>query len=329
VKTAELLELAKVVGEQAAVLTVHLRDERRGVSSAVGETLDIARYSSANLEISHFKFRGPASWPYYGQTMKEIDKAAKEGINVNFDIYPYAHTGSVLYAYLPDWVAEGGNAKLLKRLKDKSQRPKIIKDLREEGYDLAKLRLAATPHFSQSIGRTMQEIAAEQEVGVEEAVLNTLIANQGKVIVFDKTRRRDLISRLIKHPLSLIASDGFGVRFEGEAQENLVHPRAFGTFPRILARYVRERKDLSWEEAISKMTGKPAEKFGIQQRGILREGFAADVTVIDPEQIQDLATISNPFQYARGVKYVLVNGQLVVADGLSTGGRPGMVLRRP
>ena len=260
--------------------------------------------------------------------LEMIDKTQKT--KINFDLYPYTSTGSVLYILLPDWVAEGGKAMLLQRLKDPAIKEKVIKEMQEKkAYEYDKITLAISPVYQSFIGKKILEIAAAQKKSIEEAIINMLLISEDKVIVFVDTLSEENIEMEMAHPLSFIASDGAGYDYEySKKKSDLVHPRCFGAFPRVLSKYVQEKHILGWEEAIYKMTGGPAQKLGLKNRGLIKQGYWADLVLIDAEKINDRATFENPYQYPEGIKYVIVNGKIAVENSAYTGEKAGKILKK-
>lgn len=328
--TEEIIQLAKIVKKEQGVYVSHIRGEAEELIPAIEETISIAKKSKASTEISHLKAMGKKNWPNFSKALEMIEKANKQRININFDMYPYTATGSVLYILLPDWVAEGGKRMLIKRLKDPTTKAKVIKEMQEaKPYEYDKVIVAISPADKTFIGKRITEVAQTQDTSVEEAVVNMLIVSEGRVITFFETLNEDNVKMGLKHPLAFIASDGSGydVNYYVKRKE-LLHPRCFGTFPRVLGKYVREEKLISWEKAIYKMTGGPAEKIGLKNRGVLKKGNFADITIFNPKTVIDRATFENPFQYPEGIEYVIVNGKIAVDKGKYTGEMAGKVLRK-
>ena len=326
----EIIKLVKIVEKEGKIYTTHIRGEAEELVPAIEETLSIAKKSRVSTEISHLKAMGKKNWPNFPKALEMIEKAEKRGLNINFDVYPYTTTGSVLYILLPDWVAEGGKWMLIKRLKDPSIRAKVIKEMQKtKPYEYDKVKVAISPADRTFIGRKMTEIAQTQGVSIEEAVINMLIASEGRIITFFETLNEDNLKLALKHPLAFIASDGSGYDTDYyRKKKELVHPRCFGTFPRALGKYVREEKLMNWEQAIYKMTGGPAEKIGLKNRGVLKKGNFADITVFNPKTVIDRATFENPFQYPEGIECVIINGKIAVNKGKYTGEMAGRVLRK-
>ncbi len=324
--TKEIIELAKIVKNFDGLYTSHIRGEAEELIPAVEETIEIAKKTGVSTEISHLKAMGETFWPNMEKAIKLIEKAK----NINFDIYPYTITGSVLYILLPDWVAEGGKIMLLKRLKDPSIREKVIKEMQEKkSYEYNKITVAISPIDKSFIGKKIIDIAKAQNVSVEEAIINMLIISEARITVFVDTLSEENVEIGMAHRLSFIASDSTGYNLDYCRKKNdLVHPRCFSTFPRFLKKYVEEKHIVSWEEAIYKITGGPAQKLGLKDRGLIKKNYWADLVLISPDKIKDKATFENPYQYPEGIEYVIVNGKIAVNKDGFTNERAGKILRK-
>lgn len=324
----ELIDLAKVVQKYDGVYTTHIRSEKEEIMEAVEESVRVAEKSNAKIHISHLKVMGEDNWPKMEDILNIIEHArTMNGTDITFDIFPYTSAGPVLYALLPSWVSEGGKKMMLGRLRDKDVRTKLTEEMKQSGFDWGKIEIAISPLNKTLARRKISEIAKSQEKTVEEAVIDMLLASEGRVITSIEVLSEDNIKNAILHPFSIVATNGSGYALEHSQSGEMVHPRCFGTFIRILERYVREEKLLSWEEAIRKMTSVPANKFGIKERGRVIERCIADILVIDPEKVSSLSSSENPYQYAKGIDHMLINGNLVLDGGNFTGARKGMVLR--
>lgn len=320
----ELKELASFTKNHEKIFSVHLRNEGEAIISALEEILELAAETQVSLQISHFKVMGEKNWPLADEALQKIEEAQKSGIDVNFDVYPYTETGSVLYIYLPTWAAEGGKGMLLRRLKEKHFREKIIAEMKEGAQYHYENAIVAISSLDKSLPeRQISKIAEARGISVEEVIVDLLIASDGRVVTLIDCLDEENVKKAIRHPLSIIASDGAGYDLSHKETGELVHPRCFGTFPKVLGKYVREEKLLTLEEAIQKMTSMPARKAGIQERGVLQKGYKADIVVFDPEKIAGKATAENPYQYSEGISEVLVNGKLVLEKGTMTGEMAG------
>ncbi|HOZ16578.1 MAG TPA: amidohydrolase family protein [Candidatus Portnoybacteria bacterium] len=325
--TKEIIELAKTVKAFNGLYTSHIRGEAEELIPAIEETIEIAKKTGVNTEISHLKAMGENHWP---NMKKAIEMIEKTKANINFDVYPYTVTGSVLYILLPDWVAEGGKTQLLKRLRDASIKEKVIREMQEKkSYEYGNITIATSPINRAFIGKKITEIAKAQEVSVEEAIINLLLISEGRVNIFLNTLSEENIKAGLTHKLSFVASDSAGYNIDYYRKKNdLVHPRCFGAFPRFLSKYVEKEHLLSWEEAIYKITHGPAKKIGLKNRGLIKKDYWADLVLINPNEISDKGTFENPYQFPTGIKYVIVNGELAVENEQITGKKTGQVLKR-
>lgn len=324
----ELIELSKNIEKYNGVYVTHMRNESKDIIASVEESIEIARKSKAKLHISHLKVMGEESWVLMDRVLDTISRANEVGSDVTFDVYPYTNTGSVLYTLLPDWATDGGKKMMLSRLKDPAIRAKVIAEMRESGIDYSKIEIAISPLNKTLSRRKIADIAVSQEKSAEDAVIDILIASEGRVIILMDVLSEDNIEKAILHPASFIATNGSGYREDHGKTGEVVHPRSFGTFPRILSKYVLGKRILSWEEAVKKMTSLPAQKFGLEKRGQLKEKYFADIVIINRDEIRDLATPENPYQYNKGIDFVLVNGQIVLQGGNYNNVRNGYVIRR-
>ena len=326
--TEEIIKLAETVKNCQGIYTSHIRGEDGDLLPAINETIMVGEASKVSVEISHLKAIGKKSWPDMIKGIRMIEVASKGGLDINFDVYPYTITGSVLYALLPSWVAEGGKKILISRLKDPVIKAKVISEMQRNRYEYDKIIISICPANKDIIGKQISEIAAFQKVSVEEAIINTLITSNGQVICFNNVLSEKNVRMALKHPLSLVGTNGAGYNLQHAKSGELVHPRCFGAFPRVLGKYVRQEKLLKWEEAINKMTGKPADKLKLKKRGFLKKGYFADITIFNPKTIIDKATFENPYQYPEGIEYVIINGKIVVEKGKHTGVMAGTVLHK-
>ena len=326
--TEELIELCEVIKKHDGIYVTHIRGEGADFLEAINEAIKIGEDAKVKLHISHLKVMGEKNWHLMDEALFLIGKAKERGVDVTFDVYPYTNTGTVLYTLLPKWVADGGKKMMLNRLKDPQIRGKIIKEMRTSGFDYSKIDIAISSLDKTLVKRGIKEIAVGQGKTVEDSVLDILAASEGRVMTSMEVLSQENVEKLIRHPLSIIASNGSGYDIAHAKTGEMVHPRSFGTFTKILAKYVLKKKVLSWEEAVRKMTLLPAEKFGLVKRGRIAEKYFADIAIIDQDNVADLATVSNPYQYSKGVDIVLVNGQLVVSEGRYTGIRNGEVIKK-
>ncbi len=320
----ELYELAKIVKEKQALFSIHLRSEGQEVIEAVDEALDIAKNTEVNLKISHLKLRNKANWDKFEQVVDHLDNSYHKGVNVHFDVYPYDTIWQPLYSYLPKWAIEGGRKLMLKQLSDSVQKNKILMYLNSTGIKFVDLVIASTANRLNFVGKTLGQIAKNLEVASEEALLHLIENGGSEVLVFEKNLDQKQVEKLALHPLSFIATDGAG--FSDKQPGKLVHPRCFGTTPKFLN--IATNNGMEIEKAVKKLTSGPAEKIGLKDRGRLKIGYFADILIIDRNELRDLATYNNPYQFSRGFTNVFTNGKLVFSDGKFTEALPGYVLRK-
>lgn len=320
----ELKMMTMLAAQYGALYSTHIRDESEGFQEALEEAIRFAAQSKANTEISHFKVSGKQFWSWFDDALEAVARIG----NVHFDVYPYTATASVLYTFLPNWAAEGGNSTLLPNIKTPEKRKKLIRDMKRSSTDFGTMRIAMGNVSPTFFGKTLQELAENQNISVEEVALNLIEASGNRVIVFTETISEENVRKAIKHHKSIVSSDGVGYTEEDADKGGVVHPRYFGAMPKFLAQYVRDEKLLSWEESIRKITAMPAEKIGLRHRGKLMKGYFADLVVFDPEQIRPNADFANPYQYPEGIQTVIVNGAVSVENNALVTTN-GSVLTRP
>ncbi|TXH02161.1 MAG: D-aminoacylase [Candidatus Moraniibacteriota bacterium] len=324
----EISKLADLVHHEKGVYATYVRNEGAELVKAVEEAITVARKTQVPLHISHLKAVGKAHWPLMDEVFNLIEAAALADVDVSFDVYPYTTTGSVLYTFLPTWITENGRKLMLARLRDEKVRRTVIAEMQKNDVDYSAMTLSVTNLGKMLTRRKVSDIALLQGKSPEEVVVDVLLASEGRAIVSIESLSEKNVRKAVQHPFSVISSNGSGYAKEHVATGDLVHPRNFGTFPRIFAEYVRRQQSLSWEEAVHKMTGKPARKFGLKERGVLQVGNVADITIFLPGEIADRATLEEPYQYARGVDWLLVNGVVTIENGVYTGTRSGQVYRQ-
>jgi len=330
-KTDELIELCKVVAKYSGIFGVHMRNEGDQLIESVQEVISIGEKSGTPVQINHFKAAGEKNWGKVAEAFKIIEEARAKGVDITCDQYPYTAGSTTLTAILPPWVREGGVNKIIQRLKDPEQRLRIKKDIQTGvpgwdnqvaygGWDGIIITSVASRKNKGLEGKTISEIAQLQKKSQADAAFDLLIEENTDVgmVIFCMTEQD--VRTVMKHHIQMVGTDGL-------LGDGKPHPRAYGTYPRILGKYVREEKVLTLEEAIRKMTSFPAQRLGLKDRGLIMEEMYADVVVFNPKTIVDVATYENPIQYPIGVEYVLVNGEIVVDKGKHTGAVPGKVLR--
>ncbi|MEM3264880.1 MAG: D-aminoacylase [Thermoplasmata archaeon] len=320
--TNELVELSKVASKYSGIYTSHIRDEGPKVLEAVSEVIEIGKRAKIPVEISHLKVVGRENWNKDDALLQLILKARSEGIEVNADIYPYTASETTLSIFLPSWAMEGGNQMTLKRLKNKKIAEKIKKDLKLNAEDEMNV---AIPSYD---GKTIKDLSQEWHLNSFDVFCRLLLDNKGKVSMIHYCMKEESIEKFLALPLVSICSDQNGIKPGYGRLGGWQHPRAYGTFPRVISRYWREKNILSLPEAIRKMTGLPATKMRLKKRGLIKEYFYADIVVFDPEKISDTATFIEPAKFPIGINYVIVNGNVTAKNGIHTGSKRGIVIKR-
>jgi N-acyl-D-amino-acid deacylase len=346
-KTDELVSLAKVAASQGGFYASHIRDEGARLVESVAEAIDVGRRSGAGVQISHHKAAGITAWGKVKTTLAMVDRARADGVDVHSDVYPYTAGSTVLAAIVVSpWVWDGTAEDALARLRDPVIRERLRREHTERLLAWAKLPpalrvipprwvarvvaafaersmvLSSLRRRTEYEGMTLAQVARRRKQPTFDAMLDLLVEEEiGVAAIAHVMRERD-VQTVMRHPQTMIGTDGFPVR------EGKPHPRLYGTYPRVLERYVRERCVLTLEDAVRRMTGLPARKLGLARRGTLAVGHAADVVVFDPDRVHDRATFREPRRAPAGIPHVFVNGAWTVRDGKHTGARGGRVLRR-
>jgi N-acyl-D-amino-acid deacylase len=329
--TDEIVELASVAAEYGGLYASHVRGEGMTVLEAADEAIQIGKRAHISVEISHLKAQYRPNWPKMAQLIQMIQAAREAGQDVNADMYPYNASNTTLTALLPDWVHIGGRAALLNHLKDSDDRAKIYAALHSvsaydhPGYwERVKISFcAARPEYE---GLSIQEISQRRKETPENTVMNVLFEVGGSAEMIQFLVSEENVELGLQYDQVMIGSDGEGRVAEGPLSIGKPHPRNYGTFPRVLGYYCRQQELFPLEEAVRKMTGLPASKFGLPQRGLLKKGYWADVVIFNPDVVIDRSTFLQPHQYPAGIQDVLVNGQIVIHNGVHTGAKPGQVV---
>lgn len=339
-KTDELIALAEVAAQYHGIYISHMRNEGDHELEAIDELITIARQAKIPAEIYHLKVSGEKNWGNLPQIMKKIEDARAEGLKITADMYTYTAGATGLDASMPPWVQEGGLEAWRKRLQDPAIRARVKREMRSPAEKWDNLYLATgspdkvlliafkNEKLKPLTGKTLGEVARMRHISPEDAAMDLVIEDDSRVGTVYFLMQEDNIRHQIVLPWVSFASDADSMGNDGVFLKASAHPRAFGNFARVYARYVRDEKLLPVEEAVRKMTSLPASNLGIERRGLLREGYFADVVAFDPATIQDHATFENPMQYATGVSEVFVNGVEVIKAGEHTGAKPGRVVRR-
>ena len=339
--TEELIALAAEAAPYGGIYATHIRSEGDGMVAALDETFRIAREAHIPAEIWHLKVAGKKNWGRMPDVIKRIEAARASGLDITADTYAYTAWFNEMSAFVPPWAHEGGNQKMVERLKDPVMRARIVKDIRTPsaawdnewdevpGPESILVGVVKNPALRSLQGQTIAAIAQTRGKDALETLLDILVEDNGFTGCAVFGMKEDDVVLALVQPWSSINNDSSGASPEGILGEEHPHPRAYGTFPRILRKYVREEHRLSLEEAIRKFTALPAQRMRLVDRGVLKRGLWADVVVFDPQMIADRSTFSAPNELAVGMHWVLVNGVPVIADGKMTGARPGHVLRGP
>ncbi len=340
-KTDELIALSEVAAEYDGMYISHMRDEAAGMLEAVEELLTIAREAKIRAEIYHFKSSGQSNWPLFDQAVEMVERARADGLQITADIYTYAAGSTGLNASIPPWVQEGGFEASLVRMKDPALRQRIIREMAEESGDWENMYLGAgspdnillvgfkTDALKPLTGKTLAEVARLRGTDPRITAMDLIIEDGSRVGTVYFSQSEDVVRKAAALPWVSFNSDEASVAPEGVFLKSNPHPRAYGSFARVLGKYVRDEKLMPMEEAIRKLATLPSLNLKIDRRGQLKTGFFADVVVFDPKTIQDNATFVEPHQYATGMLHVFVNGEQVLKDGEHTGATPGRVVRGP
>jgi N-acyl-D-aspartate/D-glutamate deacylase/sugar lactone lactonase YvrE len=339
--TDDLVGLCKVVREHGGIYSTHIRDEGLGVFDSVKQAIEIGERAGVPVDIIHLKIADQKYWGRMKEVAALIEDARRRGVNVQANVYPYTRGNNDLASIIPPWAHEGGRSEMLARLKDPSQRTRLRQDIRNGlpgwyshytavGGDWSRMLVSANNAYK---GQTMDRVIARKSEGrtptpdALDLLFDLLIEQDGSVSTVYAHHTEEDMNLALTQPWCSIGSDGSAFAIEGLLRRGHPHPRNFGTFPRVLGVYVRERSLLRLEDAVRKMTSLNATKLGIRDRGLLQAGLFADVTVFDPDRVTDRSTYEEPFQYSEGIEHVIVNGQVVLEHGKPTSARPGRALR--
>jgi N-acyl-D-amino-acid deacylase len=329
--TEEVVRLAKVISANGGVYSSHIRYEEDKVVDAVNEAIHIGRAANIPVEISHFKVSGQNNWGRSKETLPLVENARKEGIDVTIDQYPYTASSTNLGVMLPSDVLSDGQDSIMARLKNPAIRERV------KAHSIGIIKKRGLKHFSYAVvanykadstynGKSIEEInlmrGGKHNKNAEAETIVQMMEQGGAQMVYHGMSEED-VKNIMRYPFNMIASDA-GIAVMGAGKP---HPRAYGTNSRVLGKYVREEKVISLEEAIRRMTSLPANKFNLVDRGLIKEGYIADMVVFDENEVGDASTYDNPHQYAKGFKYVLVNGAITIENGVHIGTRKGMAIR--
>jgi N-acyl-D-amino-acid deacylase len=340
-KTEELIALASEASKSGGIYATHMRDESNSILVAIDEALRIGQEAHIPVEIWHLKVAGKQNWGRMPEVVAKINAARAQGIDVSANTYAYPAWFNSLSAFVPQWAHDGGDAKLVERLKDPAARARMRKDMETPstewdnewqeipGPESVLICVVQNPKLLPLQGKTLAEIAKLWNKGPMDALFDLLIEDKAFTAVAVFGMSESDVALALQQPWVSIDNDSQGTSPDGILGQEHPHPRAYGTFPRILRKYVREEKKLTLEDAIRKFSALPAQRMRLTDRGVLKAGMWADVVIFDPATIRDLATFAEPNQLSQGMEYVLVNGVAVIDQGKMTGAKPGKVLRGP
>jgi N-acyl-D-amino-acid deacylase len=339
--TDELVALARAAADFDGMYISHMRDEGAHMLAAIGELITIAREAGVRAEIYHLKSSGQQNWHLFDDAVKMIEDARAEGLSVTADVYTYPAGSTGLNVTVPPWVQEGGFEASLARMRDPELRKRIIEEMNTPSDEWENMFLLAgsldnillvnfrNEDLKPLTGKTLAEVVEMRGTSPEDTIMDLIIEDGSRVGTVYFTQSQDIVRRAVALPWVSFNSDEASLAAAGVFLRRNPHPRAYGSFARVLAKYVREEKIITLAEAVRKLSGLPAENLRLDRRGLLKEGYFADVVVFDPDAVQDHATFVDPHQYATGILHVFVNGEQVLRDGEHTGATPGRVVRGP
>ena len=340
-KTEEIVELAKVARQHGGIYITHQRSEANALDASLDEVFTIARQANVPVEIWHLKTAYKKNWGRMPEVLGKISAARAQGLDITADVYPYIAGSTSLSACLPPWAQEGGGEKMLSRLQDTALRQRLKKEISTDSQDWENIYLGSggpsgillgsvvNRELEPLQGKRLDEVARLQNKDPLDALFDLILADHGQTgAIYFMMSESDLLAAM-KSPFVSFCTDSGARATDGPLSSAKSHPRGWGSYPRLLGRYVREQKVLTLEKAVEKMTGMPAKRVGLKDRGLLREGMFADIAIFDPQTVIDRATFEAPNQYPEGIPYVIVNGQLSVDGGKRTSALAGRALRGP
>ncbi len=329
----EISELCKVAARLGGVYATHMRDEGDQLLESLDETIGVARQSGISLQISHFKIAYPRNWHKIDAALSKIEEANKEGISIFCDRYPYIAGSTGLSYYFPLWARQGTTEEFLARLKDPLLQSKLRAHLDEQekklgSWDKVVISSVVSEENKRFEGKSVLEGAKEKGKSPYDFIRDILIEEKSRVDMVTFMMKEENLKRILAHPLVGVGTDGSAIAPYGLLARGKPHPRLYGTFPRVLGKYIREEKIISMPEMLKRMTSLPAQRFGFEKRGAILKEYYADIVIFDPDKVIDRATWTDPHQYPLGIEYVLVNGVVVIQRGEHTGNLPGKILRK-
>jgi N-acyl-D-amino-acid deacylase len=331
--TDELIALTEVVGEFNGIITAHIRSEGDRLIEALSEMIEMGEKTGIPIQVSHLKTSGEKNWAKLASAFALIEGAQERGIDITADRYPYTSSSTDLDAVLPAWAFEGGNEKELERLRDEKTRERLKEEIgknhpQADYWERIRIASLNSSYRQEWEGMSMAEIAEQEKKDPCDLLFDLLLEERLQVGAIFFAMSETNLREILKKPYVMIGSDSSVRAHYGVLKKGKPHPRGFGTFPRILGRYVRDEQVLTLEQAVYKISGQPARRIGLKERGLIRKGFHADLTIFDLQTINDTSTYEDPYRYPEGIRYVMVNGKVVVSNGETTGVLPGRVLLR-
>jgi N-acyl-D-amino-acid deacylase len=337
-RTIELIRLGRVLARNDKLYTSHIRGESQALFISIEEAIHTAEVSGCQLEISHLKLGGIFNWGKTEKLFSLLEDALARGVRLSWDQYPYVAWGTGLADYIPGWVRQDGYQKFIENLSNKISRKKIRQEIENEirkgshAYNTApwenvQIAMVESDAFKFAEGKRVAEIASALNIDPMDLVFDLLIAEKGSVSTLVFCMDEEDIKTIMRHPRTIIASDGRAVANYGALHTGSPHPRYYGAFPRILGKYVRDEQVISLEAAVEKMTSMPAEIMGLKNRGALAPKMIADLVVFDPHIVSDMATFENPHQYAKGIEYVIMSGEIIIDHGTHTNIMKGKIIK--
>ncbi len=338
--TSELIALARVAGEYGGIYASHMRNEGDQIFEALDELITIAREANVPAEIYHIKLASPAVQDRFEELIGTVEAARAEGLSITADMYMYPAGSTGLDALMPPWTAEGGDEAWIERLKDPATRERIREEMLTPSTEWENMYLTTTPegvllvefrneNLRKYIGRTLAEVASERGTHPADTAMDLVVEEGARAMAVYFAQSEDVVRKMTAVPWVSFCTDSEAIAAEGSFLETSVHPRAYGSFARLIAKYVREEEMLSLEEAVRKLSALPADNLSLEGRGRLETDYYADIAIFDPATFQDHADYDDPHQYATGMEHVLVNGELVLEHGEPTDARPGRFVKGP
>lgn len=334
--TDEVIDLARIAGKHGGIFACHVRSESDKVLAAVKEIIEIGKQAEIQVQLSHVKICGYRNWEMIDELIAVLESDKAREINLGCDQYPYTASSTTLFSILPYWAQMGGGEKIADQIKDSATRERLRKDWRENQIDWDQrsgvrdwsgILITDCPSRPEINGITVEEIATQSGNDPFKTALDLISLDNAQTVAVFHDQQEEILKKLMQLPYVVFGSDSLGSAPYGRLDQGSSHPRTYGTFPRVLGRYVREEKVLSLETAIKKMTSVTAKRYNLKDRGVIRKGAWADLMIFNPEIISDKATFADPHQFPIGIPYVIVNGEIVIKEGNHTGKLPGRILK--